>query len=143
MEIDQLKGVLRRSYVLDATRLENTAEHSWHLAMMALVLGEHADIEADLTTVLKMLVVHDLVEIDAGDTFVHDTAGAATKDAREGAASGRRTASTPTRSGPGTPPAPMGRPRYGPTPRPSSAPPSSATTFPDRLTPGRQPIRSG
>lgn len=89
VEIDKLKGILRRSYVLDATRLENTAEHSWHLAMMALVLGEHADTEADMTTVLKMLVVHDLVEIDAGDTFVYDTAGAATKDAREAAAADR------------------------------------------------------
>lgn len=89
VEIDKLKGVLRRSYVLDASRLENTAEHSWHLAMMALVLAEHADAPADMTTVLKMLVVHDLVEIDAGDTFVYDTAGAATKDAREAAAADR------------------------------------------------------
>lgn len=89
VEIDKLKGVLRRSYVLDASRLENTAEHSWHLAMMALVLAEHADAPADMTTVLKMLVVHDLVEIDAGDTFVYDTAGAATKDAREREAADR------------------------------------------------------
>ncbi len=89
VEIDKLKGILRRSYVLDASRLENTAEHSWHLTMMALVLSEHADTPADLTTVLKMLVVHDLVEIDAGDTFVYDTAGAATKDAREAAAADR------------------------------------------------------
>lgn len=89
VEIDKLKGILRRSYVLDASRLENTAEHSWHLAMMALVLAEHADAPADMTTVLKMLVVHDLVEIDAGDTFVYDTAGAATKDAREAAAADR------------------------------------------------------
>lgn len=89
VEIDKLKGILRRSYVLDASRLENTAEHSWHLTMMALVLAEHADTPADLTTVLKMLVVHDLVEIDAGDTFVYDTAGAATKDAREAAAADR------------------------------------------------------
>ncbi len=89
VEIDKLKGVLRRSYVLDATRLENTAEHSWHLTMMALVLAEHADTPADLTTVLKMLAVHDLVEIDAGDTFVYDTAGAATKDTREAAAADR------------------------------------------------------
>ena len=89
VEIDKLKGILRRSYVLDASRLENTAEHSWHLTMMALVLAEHADTPADLTTVLKMLAVHDLVEIDAGDTFVYDTAGAATKDAREAAAADR------------------------------------------------------
>lgn len=89
VEIDKLKGVLRRSYVLDASRLENTAEHSWHLAMMALVLAEHADAPADLSTVLKMLVVHDLVEIDAGDTFVYDTAGAASKEAREQEAADR------------------------------------------------------
>lgn len=99
VEIDKLKGILRRSYVLDASRLENTAEHSWHLAMMALVLAEHADAPADPTTVLKMLVVHDLVEIDAGDTFVYDTAGAATKDAREAAAADRIFALLPADQG--------------------------------------------
>jgi len=99
VEIDKLKGVLRRSYVVDASRLENTAEHSWHLAMMALVLAEHADAPADVTTVLKMLVVHDLVEIDAGDTFVYDTAGAATKDTREAAAADRIFALLPADQG--------------------------------------------
>lgn len=99
VEIDKLKGVLRRSYVLDASRRENTAEHSWHLAMMALVLGEHADVPADLTTVLKMLIVHDLVEIDAGDTFVYDDAGAATKEAREAAAADRIFALLPADQG--------------------------------------------
>ena len=74
LEIDQLKDVLRRSYRLSESGRENSAEHSWHLVMMAIVLGEHADEPIDLLHTLKMLAVHDLVEIDAGDTFVYDHA---------------------------------------------------------------------
>lgn len=89
LEADRLKGVLRRSYVLDPRRRENSAEHSWHLSVMALVLTEHADDTIDLTKVLRMVIVHDLVEIDAGDTFIYDASGAADKAAREQAAAER------------------------------------------------------
>ena len=71
-EIDKLKTVLRRTTLMDGSRSENSAEHSWHLALMALVLSEHSAEQVDLLRVLKMLLVHDLVEIDAGDTFCYD-----------------------------------------------------------------------
>jgi putative hydrolase of HD superfamily len=89
VEIDELKGVLRRNPVMDGSRLENTAEHSWHLVMMALVLAEHADEPVDTGRVASMVAVHDLVEIDAGDTYAYDTAGAETKAAREREAADR------------------------------------------------------
>ncbi|WP_261815324.1 HD domain-containing protein [Vibrio gallicus] len=74
MELDQLKSVLRRTRVKSANgREENSAEHSWHVATMALLIQEHANSEVDIATVLKMLLLHDIVEIDAGDTFVYDT----------------------------------------------------------------------
>jgi putative hydrolase of HD superfamily len=89
-ELDRLKDVLRRSLVTGSERRENSAEHSWHLAMMALVLIEHASVpELDQVRVIKMLLVHDVVEIDAGDTFCYDTAGYATKAERELAAAAR------------------------------------------------------
>lgn len=83
LEIDKLKSVLRRSYLLNETRHENTAEHSWHLSVMALVLAEHASVEVNTLQVLKMLLVHDIVEIDSGDTYIYDAAGNDTKAARE------------------------------------------------------------
>lgn len=89
VEVDRLKGVLRRTYVLDPRRRENSAEHSWHLTLMALVLSEHATADVDITKVLRMLIVHDLVEIDAGDTFIYDADGAVDKAAREEAAADR------------------------------------------------------
>jgi putative hydrolase of HD superfamily len=83
-EIDQLKDVLRRSLVTGTRRLENSAEHSWHLALMVLVLSDHAEFQnVDLLRILKMVLVHDIVEIDAGDTFCYDLAGNATKAERE------------------------------------------------------------
>lgn len=75
VEIDKLKTILRRSYVLGTDRRENDAEHSWHLAVMAIFLQEHAKEEINLLYVLKMVLIHDLVEIDAGDTFCYDTKG--------------------------------------------------------------------
>lgn len=87
LEIDALKTVLRRNPVNRGERRENTAEHSWHLAVMALVLAPHADAPIDVGRVITMLLVHDLVEIDAGDTFAYDDDGNATKAAREQAAS--------------------------------------------------------
>ena len=71
LEADRLKSVLRRSTLNDGSRRENSAEHSWHLALMALVLGEHAPPGTDLAKVSAMVVLHDLVEIDAGDLYVY------------------------------------------------------------------------
>ena len=74
VEIDKAKNVLRRSLLTDGSRRENDAEHSWHLAVMALVLGEYADQSIDIARVVKMLLIHDIVEIDAGDAFAYDEA---------------------------------------------------------------------
>jgi len=73
IEIDQLKKVFRKTCLFESDRHENDAEHSWHLAMMAMVLAEHANASIDLNRVIKMLLIHDIVEIDAGDTFLFDT----------------------------------------------------------------------
>ncbi len=72
-EIDKLKYIQRKTKLFNSDRPENDAEHSWHLAMMTLVLAEHADNPIDVLKVLKMVLIHDLVEIDAGDTFIYDT----------------------------------------------------------------------
>lgn len=90
VEIDKLKQVLRRTWLTDKSRRENDAEHSWHLGMMAILLVEHAQQpQLDLLRVLKMVLIHDLVEIDAGDTFAYDEAGARDKAERETAAAAR------------------------------------------------------
>ncbi|HCG7973314.1 TPA: HD domain-containing protein [Vibrio parahaemolyticus] len=79
IELDKLKSVLRRTRVKSAEgRLENSGEHSWHVALMAVLMEEHANAPVDICRVMKMLLIHDVVEIDAGDTFVYDTA--ATKE---------------------------------------------------------------
>ena len=72
VEADRLKLVLRRTMVTGGTRHENSAEHSWHLALAAMTLAEHAGDGVELTRVIRMVIVHDLVEIDAGDTFAYD-----------------------------------------------------------------------
>ena len=89
VEVDRLKGVLRRSYVLAGERRENSAEHSWHLALAALLLVEHANEPVDLARVVAMALIHDIVEIDAGDTFVYDEQGALDKSDREQRAASR------------------------------------------------------
>ena len=89
LEIDKLKSVLRRTYLLNEPRHENSAEHSWHLAIMAMLLAEHANVEVNLLHVLKMLLIHDVVEIDSGDTYIYDVAGNESKAAREQEAAGR------------------------------------------------------
>ncbi|HCH5603573.1 TPA: HD domain-containing protein [Vibrio parahaemolyticus] len=82
IELDNLKSVLRRTRVKSAEgRLENSGEHSWHVALMAVLMEEHANAPVDICRVMKMLLIHDVVEIDAGDTFVYDTA--ATKEQAE------------------------------------------------------------
>ena len=91
-EIGMLKGVLRQTILArdGLNRRENSAEHSWHLAMMALVLGEHAPPGTDLARVSAMVLVHDLVEIDAGDLFLYaDAEAQARQDAAERAAADR------------------------------------------------------
>lgn len=83
LEIDQLKRVLRQTLLTDGSRQENSAEHSWHIAIMAILLAEYAPVPVDVLQVVKMLLVHDLVEIDAGDTFCYDAQGNADKAERE------------------------------------------------------------
>ena len=89
LEIDRLKSVLRQSYLIDNDRHENSAEHSWHLAVAAMVLAEHAKERIDVSKVIRLVLVHDLVEIDAGDTFIYDDAGNVGKAAREQKAANR------------------------------------------------------
>ena len=83
VEADKLKAVLRRNPLTDGSRLENSAEHCWHLALTAMALVEYAPPGVDLLRVLELIAVHDLVEIDAGDTFAYDVAGHDTKLERE------------------------------------------------------------
>ena len=100
LEVDQLKQVLRRTSIVGNERLENSAEHSWHVTLMALVLSEHAAAPGlDQLKVLKMLIVHDLVEIDAGDTFVYDQAGLKDQEEREERAAERIFGLLPAESG--------------------------------------------
>ena len=89
MEIDRLKSVDRQTLITDRSRRENTAEHSWHLAMFAFILAEHANDDIDLLHVLQLCLVHDIVEIDAGDTFAYDTTAYSDKDEREQRAADR------------------------------------------------------
>jgi putative hydrolase of HD superfamily len=89
LEADKLKSVLRRTPLVDGSRQENSAEHSWHLVLAAMVLREHVTLACDLVHVLELLAVHDLVEIDAGDTFAYDIPSQSTKAARETAAAER------------------------------------------------------
>ena len=89
LEIDKLKTILRRTYLINLDRAENTAEHSWHLAMMAILLAEHANHPVEVERVVKMVLVHDIVEIDAGDTYFYDTTAALDKSKREHAAADR------------------------------------------------------
>ena len=86
LEADRLKSVIRGSRIADGSRRENTAEHSWHLALFALVLREWAVGEVDTWRVVRMLILHDLVEIECGDTPLFDSVGAVTQDEREQAA---------------------------------------------------------
>lgn len=95
-EIDRLKGVLRRTALIDRSRRENSAEHSWHLGMMALVLAEYAPEGTNLARVVQLLLVHDLVEIDAGDTFAFDRIANLDKREREQAAADRIFSILPT-----------------------------------------------
>ena len=84
VEIDKLKRVLRETILMDSSRQENAAEHSWHLAIMALLLSEHVrENNIELFRVLQMLLIHDLVEIDAGDTYCYDEVEVSKQASRE------------------------------------------------------------
>jgi len=89
LEVDKLKSILRRTPLIDNSRQENSAEHSWHLAVAALTLAEYAPEGTDLLHALRLITVHDLVEIDAGDTFAYDPVQSASKAERELAAAER------------------------------------------------------
>lgn len=89
LELDKLKTILRQTLLTDSSRQENDAEHSWHVAMMAVLLAEYAPAGADPVKASRMLLFHDVVEIDAGDTFIHDDKGNEDKAAREQAAAER------------------------------------------------------
>ena len=88
-EIDKMTDVLRRTMLLNKSRRENDAEHSWHIAVMAMLFEEYATEEVNVPRVAEMCVVHDLVEIYAGDTFAYDAKGNADKKVREAAAADR------------------------------------------------------
>ncbi len=81
--IDALKEIIRRTSIVSGSRLENTAEHSWHAAMSAVILQEYAEEPVDVFRVAQMLLVHDIVEILAGDTFIYDIENGATQETRE------------------------------------------------------------
>jgi putative hydrolases of HD superfamily len=83
VEIDKLKEIVRQTYLMDGSHREDDAEHSWHIAMMALVLAEHANAQCDMLRVIKMLLIHDIVEIDAGDAFIYDDKANEGKGERE------------------------------------------------------------
>lgn len=82
-EIDKVKNIFRQTYLADGKRKENDAEHSWHIALMAYLLQEYSEEPVDVPRVMLMVLIHDLVEIDAGDTYAYDSEGAKTKRDRE------------------------------------------------------------
>lgn len=83
VEIDKVKNIFRQTLLADGNRKENDAEHSWHIALMAILLKEYAEEEVDVLKVMTMVLLHDLVEIDAGDTYAYDTVAAVSKRERE------------------------------------------------------------
>lgn len=90
IEADKLKSIFRQSYISDGSRRENDAEHSWHLSLMAITLFEHANQPGlDLLKILKMVILHDIVEIDAGDTYIYDEAAKRDQEEREQRAADR------------------------------------------------------
>ena len=98
-EIDKMTSVLRRTMLLDKSRRENDAEHSWHIAVMALLFEEYVSESVDIGHVVKMCVVHDLIEIYAGDTFAYDVEGNKSKAEREEKAADRLFALLPEEQG--------------------------------------------
>lgn len=89
LEVDKLKQIVRQSYITGAARKETDTDHSWHLALMCALLAEHAAEPVDVTKTIVMVLIHDIVEIDAGDTYAYDEEGNKSKRARETAAADR------------------------------------------------------
>ena len=83
MELDKIKNITRQTYISDGSRKENDAEHSWHLALMCFVLAEYSNEPIDVLKTMKMVLMHDVIEIDAGDTYAYDVEGNKTKRERE------------------------------------------------------------
>lgn len=89
VEIDKVKNIFRQTWLADGSRKENDAEHAWHAALMAVLLAEYSNEPVDVLKVVKMLLIHDLVEIDAGDSYAYDEAAQATAHEREQKAADR------------------------------------------------------
>jgi putative hydrolase of HD superfamily len=89
LEVDKLKGIVRQNYLMNGSHKENDAEHSWHLALMCAILSEHANEKVDILKTMTMVLIHDIVEIDAGDTYAYDATANTTKRERELAAADR------------------------------------------------------
>ena len=89
LEIDKEKNILRQTHLSGHGRRENDAEHAWHMAIMAYLLKDYANEPVDIAKVMIMCLIHDIVEIDAGDTYAYDTEGLKTQKAREDAAKER------------------------------------------------------
>lgn len=83
LEVDKLKNITRQTYISSGERKENDTEHSWHLALMCALLAEHANEKIDVLKTMTMVLIHDIIEIDAGDTYAYDAAGNTTKRERE------------------------------------------------------------
>lgn len=83
LEVDKLKNITRQTYISSGERKENDTEHSWHLALMCTLLAEHANEKIDVLKTMTMVLIHDIIEIDAGDTYAYDAAGNTTKRERE------------------------------------------------------------
>jgi len=98
-EIDKMTSILCRTMLVDGSRRENDAEHSWHIAVMALIFEEYATEPVNVSRAVKMCVVHDLIEIYAGDTFAYDVRGNADKAERESAAADKLFAQLPSEQG--------------------------------------------
>ncbi len=89
LEVDKLKEIYRQTYISNGKRKENDTEHSWHLALMAMLLAEHMEEKPDILRTISMVIIHDIVEIDAGDTYAYDVKANESKRAREEAAADR------------------------------------------------------
>lgn len=98
-EIDKMTSILRRTMLIDNSRRENDAEHSWHIAVMALIFNEYTTAPVDISRAVKMCVIHDLIEIYAGDTFAYDPKGNLDKAEREAAAADKLFAQLPSEQG--------------------------------------------
>ena len=96
LEIDKVKNILRQTHLSNHGRRENDAEHSWHMAVMAYLLKEYANEDVDIAKVMLMCLIHDIVEIDAGDTYAYDEVNLQTQKEREDAAKERIFSILPT-----------------------------------------------